>query len=276
MALDHEVKTDVEAALGRITAHEPVGRSIETQALVIGEQRYLLKPMSDERRPAAVGGVLDSLASCSPALAPRLLHAVELPGRPHWYGVFEWVEGVTRRQDSPDWPGAWDRALRLLATLREQPPVDEGLPRLAEQWLTRLEAVRWHDALAELLYTRLQQELPRAPLVLAHGDFAPQNLVWAQGRAMLVDWEELGRAPAEFDPGWLLTLSSMGATPSLHPEALRARLIDEGLDDGHLRWFQGLGLLRMAYRSRSLPLPANVAAAMVQRIRREIAAFLST
>ena len=98
--------------------------------------------------------------------------------------------------------------------------------------------------------------------------------MWLDERALLVDWEEVGRAPAELDAGWLLALSSMGATPALPPTTLRARLLDEGLDADRLWWSWGLGLLRLLYRSRELPLPTSVVTAMAQHIRAQIGALL--
>ena len=58
------------------------------------------------------------------------------------------------------------------------------------------------------------------------------------------------------------------------PIGLAPEALDEGLDADRLWWSWGLGLLRLLYRSRELPLPTSVVTAMAQHIRAQIGALL--
>lgn len=246
---------------------EPIGVRGSTWKLEREDGPALLKRMSPSRSPDAVAEVLAALAARHPPRAPALVRVVRLAGEDEWYGLFSWLDGSPRRPEDAGWPAAWRQVLELLAVLRDATPPTSGLPRLTERWMAELSAMDHLDAIAELLRRQLFEHPPDGPAGLAHGDFGLQNLVWAQGEVALVDWEELGLAPAEFDGGWLLAMSTVGATPSLRVDELVPRLLELGLEAERLRWYQGLGLLRLLWRSRALSLPPARAGAIAQRVR---------
>jgi aminoglycoside phosphotransferase (APT) family kinase protein len=275
-----ELPPALATKLGPLRRCEAVGVRGGTWRLEREDGPALLKRMAPERTPEAVAEVLARLRASDPPRAPALLRAVRLADpadsdpadsdpvqRAPWYGLFSWLDGAPRRAEDTGWATAWPQVLALLATLREVRTPASGLPLLTELWLRRVTAMEHLDAIAGLLRQQLVEHPPLGPLGLAHGDFGLQNLVWHAGEVALVDWEELGLAPAEFDGGWLLAMSTMGATPSLQPTELRPRLVALGLEDERLRWYQGLGLLRLSWRMRALSLPAAQAGAIAQRVR---------
>lgn len=256
--------------LGPLGRCEAVGVRGGTWRIEREDGPALLKRMAPERTPEAVAEVLAGLRAHDPPRAPALVRAVRIAEPVEggaWYGLFSWLDGTPRRPEDAGWPAAWQQVLALLATLRDFPAPPSGLPLLTELWLRRVTAMEHLDAIAALLRRQLAERPPQGPLGLAHGDFGLQNLVWHAGEVALLDWEELGLAPAEFDGGWLLAMSSMGATPSLRPDELRPRLVALGLDAERLEWYHGLGLLRLLWRTRSLPLPPAQAGAIAQRVR---------
>jgi aminoglycoside phosphotransferase (APT) family kinase protein len=262
-----ELPAALATALAPLRRCDALGANGRTWRIERDDGPWLIKRMSSSRSPEAVTEVLAGLSTTEPARAPALVQAVWPPDEDGWYGRFTWLDGHPRRAEDPGWPVAWAQALELLAMLHDTAPPTSGLPPLTEQWVARLAAMDHLDAIAALLRRQLLDDLPGGSLGLAHGDFGLQNLVWIGGEPALVDWEELGLAPAEFDGGWLLTMSAVGATPSLATDALRSRLTGMGLEPDRLRWYQGLGLLRLSWRMRALSLPPSRAGAMAQRVR---------
>lgn len=264
-----ELPAALASELGPLRRCEPVGVRGSTWRIERDDGPALLKRMSSSRTPEAVTAVLAGLRAKDPPRAPALVRAVrhvEPGGSDAWYGVFSWLDGAPRRPEDAGWPAAWQQVLELLVTLRDTSAPTHGLPLLTELWLRRVSDMRHLDAVAELLRRQLVERPPQGRLGLAHGDFGLQNLVWHAGEVALLDWEELGLAPPEFDGGWLLAMSRMGATPSLAPHELRLRLVELGLAAEHLGWYQGLGLLRLLWRTRALSLPAAQAGAIARRV----------
>ena len=270
-----ELPPALATELGPLRRCEAVGVRGGTWRLEREDGPALLKRMAPERTPEAVAAVLAELRASDPPRAPALLRAVRLAEpadsepaeRAPWYGLFSWLDGAPRRAEDTGWATAWPQVLALLGALREVRTPASGLPLLTELWLRRVTAMAHPGAIAGLLREQLVEHPPQGPLRLAHGDFGLQNLVWHAGEVALVDWEELGLAPAEFDGGWLLAMSTMGATPSLRPTELRSQLLALGLEDERLRWYHGLALLRLSWRTRALSLPAAQAGAIAQRVR---------
>ena len=136
-----------------------------------------------------------------------------------------------------------------------------------DEWTQRLSAFRYRDAAAELLRRRLFAQRPSSTPVLAHGDFAPQNLLEIPTGALLVDWEQCGSAPQAFDAGWLSALVRAELTPTGSPASLTRQLERLQIDADELRWCEGLGLLRLLYRVRTASMSANGRSAAAARLR---------
>ncbi len=72
--------------------------------------------------------------------------------------------------------------------------LSESVPRLA-RWQQRLPAI-------EPIAVRFEQEfevLLSAPQTIVHGEFTPHNVVWAQERPYVIDWEEAAIGAGEID-----------------------------------------------------------------------------
>ena len=124
------------------------------------------------------------------------------------------------------------------------------------------DAFAWYDGPAELLRDRLRRSMPGAPRVVAHGDFNPQNIVRTREGLVLIDWEEAGRAPVEFDAGWMLAVARINDQATTRLRALFA-----GLHDRTLCWSFRAGLLRLLMRSRTRPMSGATRAAFATRLR---------
>ncbi len=228
---------------------------------VVASRPLVVKRMPCDRPPALLEAIRDALGH---EHVPALLDHVDRGEV--WYGVFEHLPGAPPR-DVPD------AALALLARLHAcpvRPAID-----LVATWLERLSATRLHDAPAELLRSQLCASPAAQAHGLAHGDFAPQNLLVSADRIALVDWEQCGSAPAAFDAGWSMALARTRMLPEQDADALGHRLTSMGLEPEALRWFEALGVLRLLYRVRaSSALTGSGRQAAVGRIRAAVLRLL--
>jgi hypothetical protein len=211
---------------------------------------FVVKRFGPERPAATYVPLFEMLHAH--ALAPRLAEVKR--DSDVWEGTFEFVEGELLTEAADAVP-----LLTRLALLRPLP-----LLHLPSHWMQTFDAFAWHDSPAELLCSRLRSDVPSAPSVIAHGDFTPQNIIRTSNGPMLIDWEEAGCAPPEFDAGWLLAVARINdeKTPRL-----RETLFSLDLNDAALQWSYRAGLLRLLLRSRTRSLPNTARMAMAVRLR---------
>jgi spectinomycin phosphotransferase len=166
-------------------------------------------------------GRLDFVVAPLRAADGRTVHRL---GPRYALSVFPFVDGRTGDFDRPWTPAEHGAVLKLLAALHRQAPpasapvLDLGLsmPGLLESALD--DTVHWvRGPFAEparslvsgrsAAIRRRVEEFGRlvekvrgdGPPVLTHGEPHPGNLLWREGRPLLVDWDTAGLAPPERD-----------------------------------------------------------------------------
>lgn len=230
----------VVRAFPRLT---PAGMVVQSCIVKGAAGQWVVKRMGYERDPGTVGSLLNHLRAAGMP-CPRLVQGIPLADE--WAALFTFEAGASVGLTDPVWPRVWEEALVRLEQLHKLPPLPPHW-RLESLWQARLKALPFEGA-AAALWDHLQDSPPLGLPTLAHGDFAPQNFLWTEAGLMLIDWEEIGWAAPAFDAGWLLALNRVGAGPRLGQASLFASLIARGFPAHNLRWFEGLGLLRMLYR----------------------------
>jgi hypothetical protein len=232
--------------LGRAPTLSPLGSSGSTFALTIdGRVRAVAKRVVDAARVPDLDRLL-TLVRGKGLPCPSVLGGVEVEGT--WYAVFSHLAGRELALGSCDWEPAWERAFEWLVQLGAivEPPLSRDLE---DHWLDLVDESARIDAACCAVQRVLRAAPPSGPRTLVHGDFAPQNFLLGADGLALVDWEEAGRARPGFDAGWLLALNRVGAGARMHRSVLFGRLAALGLAPPNLRWFEGLGLLRMHARA---------------------------
>jgi aminoglycoside phosphotransferase (APT) family kinase protein len=230
----------------------------------------MVKRMAYTRPPSRYVALFEKLAQAVPPLCPRLIQYVAAEDA--WYAVFKYVDGHVPHSLDAAWDDIWDEAFIFLKRLRECPC--PPLIDLQDEWIARLHEFDAWDAPAEHLKHRLFEALPRRPAVLTHGDFSPQNFLLTARGLMLLDWESIGQAPPGFDEGWMVALSCLGVTPGLTVAQLIERITASGICYDDLRWFQGLGLLRLLYRTHTLRIEEHLRPHLLSRIRAGIQEYI--
>ena len=258
---------EIAGRLGGITEVQAVGQSQATYIIQAGKGRVVVKRMTYERDPHLYFELLTQLAEMPSRCCPRLLGTVNTDAS-YWYALFEWVDG-----SAPPFPPAqigfvWQAAIELLQSLRDCPLTSEWF--LDSLWLDRLGEALADEPAASLIVERLRQSVPGGPRSLAHGDFSVQNLLCKDGGLVLLDWEEIGSAPAGFDAGWMLALARVGHAPLLSYQAMRRGFLDAGFPSANLHWFEMLGVLRLLFRARTLSLEPPVRKRIVESVKREL------
>jgi aminoglycoside phosphotransferase (APT) family kinase protein len=207
----------------------------------------VLKTLRPVRHPRDVCRALE-LARAHGIGCPTLLASAAAPSG--WLALFDHVEGHVPDPLSTAWPKAWSAAVSLLTQLSR---IREHVASwdLESEWLDNVAPAAAEDEAACDLLCRLRERAPDGVPCFAHGDFAPQNFVLGGPAGLtLIDWEDCGYSRPGFDAGWLLSLNRIGAGPRCEQTVLHRRLIDEtGVVDTNLKWFEGLGLLRMHARA---------------------------
>jgi aminoglycoside phosphotransferase (APT) family kinase protein len=261
------LRAQLPKALGEINSVTRVGRTLSTWIVTTNRTRLVVKRMGYERSPRFIVDLFARLISWRVPPCPELLGTIE--GAAHWYALFSYVEGATQIL-----PGrkTWNQAIGLLARLSEIEVANPGL-ELGSFWLDRLARFSFEDFAANDLLAKLSHAIPVGPTVIAHGDFSAQNFCCAERGLVLLDWEEMGGATAGFDAGWVLAHRRLGIGPSWEHAELVSRLSECGLPRFNVEWYEALGLLRMFYRSLTLPIDPNLRTRVVLRVRNAIALF---
>ncbi len=237
----------LEEQVGMISAIRLIGRSAFVVDAAAG--RFVLKQIRDNRDPGRYLDMLAALARIRPHFCPRPLMVLDA-GDIGWYALFEWVDGQCPASTTLN-DAAWGSVVNLLQTLASCSIVPEW--QLESMWLDRLEQHFSDHPAAAFIMNLLRSAMPEGESTLAHGDFSPQNFVWGSGGLVLVDWDEIGSAPPGFDAGWMLAHAYLGVGARPYVEMIRV-LMAEGFQKSNLRWFERLGLLRLLFRARTLPM----------------------
>jgi aminoglycoside phosphotransferase (APT) family kinase protein len=240
--------------VGAIVSIAPAGRSHSTFILETAGGRVVAKRMNFDRDPKRYMDSLTQAARALSGLCPRPLGAA-ICGQTCWYALLEWVNGEAPPFVPVQADSIWQAAPGLLAKMRSCAAVPEW--RLESIWLDRLERhVGDHRSAASIL-ALLRSSVPGGPRSLAHGDFSLQNVIRTFHGVVLVDWEEFGSAPAGFDAGWMLALARMGYGPPRSHREMFEVFGAAGFPESNLTWFETLGLLRLLFRARTLPLESG-------------------
>jgi aminoglycoside phosphotransferase (APT) family kinase protein len=263
----NDLRSAVNHRLGAIRSTTTVGRAGTTCIVETSEAKVVVKRMEYLRAPTQFADLFARLTQLSSPPCPPLLWTVKLDD--HWYAVFDYVEGFVPNPDDPEWGDHWQSALHLLHRLRT---LDDIVPPwdLEVIWLERLAQFDFSHPAAQRLLKSLRQASPSGPRTLAHGDFSVQNFLCTSAGLILLDWEEVGSARIGFDAGWILALNRIGAGP----RALHARVVQDlvasGFPAANLQWFEALGLLRLLYRTMTLPLDPAVRAAVAETVSAKV------
>jgi aminoglycoside phosphotransferase (APT) family kinase protein len=257
------------AQFGQISDVRQLGPRGTTWLLQAADRRIVMKKMPGEADRNAWVRRFERLSCLSPRRSPMLLGTnvpvSGLPGDGSWWACFEYVEEATGMPEAAQegrGPIGLDAMVQLGATLRAVDPAI-GHP-LEAVWLDRL--ADWLGAspappdAARRLLGVLADRMPAGRRFLAHGDLCPRNVIMTVRGPVLIDWEELGDAPDGFDTGWLLALARMGAGVGWTRAAVWHAFVASAMPDASLRWFEALGVLRMAFRTETLPMAAETRA----------------
>ncbi len=235
----------------------------------MGGERLVVKHFGAERAEGEYVPLFRHVADAG--IAPPFVDSITGPA--DWYAVFGFVPGRQPPPGDPEWHLLWEQVPPTLARLGAS-TVLPSFDVLAH-WRGVLRGYHFPDGpgrqLQELVFAG---EPDGQGIVLAHGDFSPQNFVLAGGSLVLVDWEEAGRAPVGFDAGWAIAVLQTGAAGT-DTAPLVEILRQAGPDEPVLRWFVRLGLLRMLWRVHTLPLTDLIRVALLVQLRQAIAAELA-
>jgi len=257
----------VAERVGVITRVTRAGLSRSTFLVHTTRGEVVVKRMTADHDPDQHLGLIAQLSQPPHRFCPRALGAVILDPT-CWYALFEWLDGAHRPSGSGYADLLWRSALDLLGRMRDSAAVPER--RIESIWLDRLDAHFLADADTSLLLSSLRGAVPDGPRTLAHGDFSVQNFVWSSGGVMLVDWEEVGSAPVGFDAGWMLALARMGHGPLRSHQEMLAAFVAAGFPPSNLSWFEALGLLRLLFRTQTLPMDDVLRRVVVIALRRAV------
>jgi len=253
--------------VGAITSIRPASRSSSTFFLETGNGRLVAKRMTYDREPAAFLNTLLRAAQFLP-FSVRPLHAVTVD-RTCWYAVFEWISG-----EGPPFPPSlaeliWRSVPERLLQMQSCPVIPEW--PLESIWLDRLEKHLHEQTNPAALLGFLRSTVPNGPRYLAHGDFSIQNFVQCEADIKLVDWEEVGSAAAGFDAGWMLALARLGYGPPRSRREMFDVFRAAGFPESNLVWFEALGLLRLLYRARTLPMETGIRQLVLPTVENAVA-----
>jgi aminoglycoside phosphotransferase (APT) family kinase protein len=232
-----------------------------------------LRVMEALREPAAAAGIP----------IPRVRDA-DLDDDPAWV-VFDALPGVPVTEaglDGPGFPALARRMGEMLAAFRELPADDLELDRTwAEPDRLAASATGWagavpyeaqRSALAEIA-ARVPELFAGRPVVLAHGDYAPVNVLTEGGAITgLLDFEAVRLADPLFDAAWWSWAVSF-APPAALAAGWRPFLEGAGLEDADLERIRTLQVLRMAELLADDPgLSPQIRSVVDDRLRDDLAA----
>ena len=249
----------------RVEAVVRAGHAAGTWYVETSNGRMVAKRMELDRDPHAFGSIIKRVAALPGRPCPRLL--ATSPGDRCWYALFEYVDGDVGQ-------GSWDAALRVLAELAALRCTGSSV-ELVWPWLRRLQAFGFPGSEERELLRRLSGSPPDGERVITHGDFSIQNFCNTTRGLVLLDWEFAGSAPAGFDAGWLTAQNRVGAGPGWPRRTLLDAVLTCGFDIDCVLWYEKLGLLRLLYRSLTLPIPDSVRALLAWQLRTVIAECLA-
>jgi len=253
----------IEAQTGMIWQAGAIGRS--SFRISTATAKFVLKPISEVDRWSRCVNVLRSLAASDGPFCPELVTTLQLDDGCR-YALFRWIEGSPVLPLQVGDPG-WNLVLELLAAVADWRIIPEW--RIDNIWLERLRLSLSDDPAASFIMNSLCGRPPRGTATLAHGDFGFQNLLQTENGMVLIDWEEMGSAAPGFDAGWMLAVTGLQAGAQTRAELFR-RLLDTGIPVDNLRWFERLGLLRLLYRVRTLPLDSDARRQVQSRVGRAV------
>ena len=253
----------IEGAIGTVMSVRPLGRT--TFLVNAADGRFVLKRIRENVDPHRYLDVLSQLAQMLRGTCPRPLSLLNA-NQTGWYILFEWVTGQGPSSTALD-NVTLRTVVKLLRTLADCDIVPHW--QLESMWLDRLEQQISDEPVAQFILKTLRSEMPKGQRTLAHGDFSPQNFILGSSGIVLIDWEEVGSAPLGFDAGWLLAHARIGAGVQSHAEILRV-LTAEGFPASNLHWFERLGLLRLVFRARALPMEEGLRKQVRSVIDREV------
>lgn len=268
-----ELSSAIAKGFGTIKRFTRLSRLAQTPPrtfLIETSQRTLVaKQMSYQRAPETFAHLFREMKRAQ-VPCPELVTVIEL--KDNWFALFTYEDGYIPRFDS-QWDSVWQQAFDLLARLRELIGI---VPEwdLESMWLDRFSQATFNSSSGQGLSQRLLESLPKGEQTLAHGDFAPQNFLCTGERLLLLDWEEVGSAHTGFDAGWILALNRIGAGPRMPQTQLFRSLVSIGFPVDNLRWFEGLGLLRMLYRLLTLPMEQMTSQLLFAGIQNKIASYM--
>jgi aminoglycoside phosphotransferase (APT) family kinase protein len=234
-----------------------------------GDAEHRLRTMEALREPAAAAGIA----------IPRIREA-DPDSEPAWV-MFDVLPGVPVPEDDRARPGGpgfpeMARAMgELLARFRALPL--EGLDDLwASPERLRAAATGWAEAWPELagVLAEVPDLFAGRPVVLAHGDYAPVNVLVEDGAITgLLDFEAVRLADPLFDPAWWAWSVSF-APPAALETGWRPFLEGAGIDPDEPelgRRVRTLQILRMLELLAAGTLASGVAAVVENRLRSEAA-----
>lgn len=167
-----------------------------------------------------------------------------------WYGVFRWVVGAPAQDRLPE---------KDLLPLLDEMRGFEDRPSfyLTGHWLSEFERFYFSENCARQLLSRLLRDQPSGARSLAHGDFTTQNMILCSHGVVLIDWNQSGSAEWGFDRGWLLAMEHARTTSDGRCLSALSFGTEEAPETATL-WFARLGLLRLLWRSHTMPLKSEV------------------
>ncbi|MBV8941009.1 MAG: aminoglycoside phosphotransferase family protein [Solirubrobacterales bacterium] len=223
-------------------------------------QRYR-RPEDAEYRLEVMGALRNSAAAAGIAISK--VRAFDLDAHPAWI-IFDALPGVPVPEvdgglEGPRFPALAHAMGEMLAAFRELPidglEVDRSwadparLAARAEEWAAARQGLDDPERATLAGELALVRKLFRGrPVVLAHGDFSPVNIL-SDGRALtgLVDFESVRLADPLFDVAWWewsVSFSSPAVLEAAWPEFLDGAGIDANEPD-LFRRIRSLQLLRM-------------------------------
>ena len=245
-----EISQSWDADLGVIKSVVPLSRLSRTYKILTSKSVYTVKRLVDLPDPGAFVTTYRALH----------LHGIPCPRlETYWqqksnlYCVFQFLEGSRINPKDSSWSLGWQKAYRWLDFLNT---LNQDIPHwdLEKRWLTRFEGQFDDHPEARVLWSLLKDFSTVGDRRVAHGDFAPQNMLMGPQGWFILDWEEMGAARPGFDAGWVMALNLQGSGPKVEQTTLEQTMEKLGIPQFNLAWYTGLGLLRVFYRGLTLPL----------------------